>query len=142
MTIKQLSVFVENRRGKMADIIELLGSNSIDIRAITLADTNEFGLVRMIVSNPDEAKTILRDAGVMVRTSEAIAVGVTDEPGEFAKATRLIADAGVNIEYLFTLASPKDGEAVIIVRMDQPGEGVTALKDGGFKIIDSKEIYG
>lgn len=140
MTIKQLSVFVENRRGKLADIIELLGSHDINIRAITLADTNEFGLVRMIVSNPDGAVDILRGAGMMVRTSDAIAVGVLDKPGEFAKAIRLIANAGVSVDYLFTLASPKEGEAVIIVRMDQPGEGVSALKKGGFHILEAKDL--
>ena len=142
MTIKQLSVFVENRRGKMAEIIEIFASNGIDTRALTLADTNEFGLLRMIVSRPDEASALLRERGIMVRTSEVVAIGMIDRPGVFSKATRLIADAGVDIEYLYTLASPKEGEAVIILRMDQPGEGISALRKGGYRIIDADEIYG
>ena len=141
MTIKQLSVFVENRRGKLAEITEALADKGIDLRALSLADTNEFGLLRLIVSKPDEAYTLLREKGMMVRTSEVVAIGVADKPGEFSKAVRLIADMGVNLEYLYTLASPKSGEAVIITRLDQPGEAITALRDNGFRIINPEEIY-
>jgi hypothetical protein len=125
----------------MAKVTEILAKNSIDLRAITLADTNEFGLVRIIVSNPDKAVEVLREEGFMVRSSDAVAVGVKDRPGEFSKALRLIADAGVSIEYLFTIASPKDGEAVIIIRMDQPGDGISALRKSDFRIIPPEEIY-
>ena len=141
MTIKQLSVFVENRRGKLAEITELLASKGIDLRALTLADTNEFGLLRLIVSKPDEAYRLLQENGIMVRTSEVVAIGVADKPGAFSKAVQLIADVGVNLEYLYTLASPKNGEAVIITRLDQPGEAISALQAGGFRIVDPDEIY-
>jgi len=141
MAIKQLSVFVENRRGKMTEITEILASKGIDIRALSLADTNEFGLLRMIVSSPDVAVTLLREAGMMVRLSEVVAIGVTDRPGEFSKAVRLISDAGVDLEYLYTLASSKGDEAVIIMRLDQPGAGLSALRKGGFRVVDTNEIH-
>jgi len=141
MLIKQLRIFVENRRGKMSEITELLAASGVDLRAITLADTNEFGLLRIIVSKPDEACALLRGAGFMVRVSDVIAIGVSDKPGEFAKATRLLADAGVDLEYLYGFASRRKEEAVIIMRLDQPGEGVAALRNGGFRIIGSEEIY-
>ena len=141
MLIKQLSVFVENRRGKMTEITESLAGAGIDLRALMLADTNEFGLLRLIASKPDETCAILRGAGMMVRLSEVIAVGVADKPGEFSKATRLIADAGIDLEYLYALASRVDGEAVIIMRLDQPGAGIAALRGGGFRIISPEEIY-
>jgi len=141
MIIKQLSVFVENRRGKMTEIIEALSSKGIDMRALTLADSSEFGLLRLIVSDPDAAYTLLREMGIMVRLSEVVAVGVADQPGAFSKATRLIADEGIDLEYLYALASRKDGEAVIIMRMDQPGDGILALRRGGFRIITPEEIY-
>ena len=141
MTIKQLSVFVENRRGKMAEIIDTLAANGIDLRAITLADTSEFGLLRVIVSDPDKAFALLKGAGMVVRLSDVVAFGMTDKPGEFSKATRLIADEGVDLEYLYTLASPKKDEAVIIVQLDQPGAGISALRGGGFRIISPEEIY-
>jgi len=140
MTIKQLSIFVENRRGKMTEITEALASKGIDMRALSLADTNEFGLLRMVVSDPDAAFALLREAGMMVRLSEVVAIGVPDKPGEFAKATRLISDAGVDLEYLYALASRVDGEAVIIMRLDQPGAGISALRKGGFRIIGADEI--
>ena len=140
MTIKQLSVFVENRRGKLAEITELLAAKGIDLRALSLADTNEFGLLRLIVSNPEEAYSQLREAGMMVRLSEVVAVCVSDSPGEFAKAARLIADAGVGLEYLYALANVVDGEAVIIMRLDQPGEGISVLRKGGFRILDAKDV--
>jgi len=141
MIIKQLSVFVENRRGKVTEIMEALASEGIDIRALSLADTNEFGLLRMIVSKPDAAYALLREAGMMVRLSDVVAVGVLDKMGEFSKATRIIAEAGVDLEYLYALASRRDDEAVIIMRLDQPGEAISALREGGFRIVDPKEIY-
>ena len=140
MTIKQLSIFVENRRGKLAEITEMLATKGIDLRALSLADTNEFGLLRLIVSNPDEAYNMLREAGMMVRLSEVVAVCVSDKPGEFAKAARLIADAGVGLEYLYALANVIDGEAVIIMRLDQPGEGISVLRKGGFRVLEAKDV--
>ena len=140
MTIKQLSIFVENRRGKLAEITEMLATKGIDLRALSLADTNEFGLLRLIVSNPDEAYNMLREAGMMVRLSEVVAVCVSDKPGEFAKAARLIADAGVGLEYLYALANVIDGEAVIIMRLDQQGEGISVLRKGGFRVLEAKDV--
>jgi len=141
MTIKQLSVFVENRRGKLAEITEILALNGIDLRALSLLDSSEFGQLRMIVSDPDAASAILREAKMMVRINEVVAVAVADEPGAFSRAARLIADAGVNLEYLYALASRKENEAVLIMRLDQPGEGIAALRKGGFRIIGSEDIY-
>ena len=141
MFIKQLSVFVENRRGKLTEITELLASKGIDMRALSLADSSEFGLLRLIVSDPDAGFKCLREAGMMVRMGEVIAVGVDDRPGGFAKAARLISDAGVDLTYLYALSSRKDGEAVIIMRLDQPGEGIAALRKDGFRIISPEEIY-
>ena len=141
MTIKQLSVFVENRRGKLFEITDALAAKNIDLRAVTVAETSEFGVLRLIASNPDDACKTLRDMGMIVRVCDVVAIGVSNKPGEFSKATRLIADVGVNIEYLYTLASPQKGEAVIIVRLDQPGEAISALKSGGFRIIEAEEIY-
>ena len=140
MIIKQLSVFVENRRGKLTEITEILAVRGIDMRALTLADTSEFGLLRIIVSEPDDAYNILREAGIMVRLSEVIAVGMPDRPGAFSKATRIIADACVDLEYLYALSARKDGEAVIIMRLDQPGYGISALREAGFRIMSLEEI--
>ena len=83
----------------------------------------------------------MREAGLTVRVTEVTGVAVTDKPGEFAKAARLIADAGVGLKYLYALASRSDNEAVIIMCMDQPGEGIAALRKGGFRIIKPEEIY-
>ena len=141
MTIKQLSVFIENRRGKLAEITEILASNEIDLRAVSLVDSSEFGQMRMIASNPDVAFKVLRDAGMMVRFSDVVAVAVTDKAGEFSKAAKLIADVGVNLEYMYALASRKNDEAVLIMKLDQAGEGIEALRKGGFRIITPEEIY-
>jgi len=139
--LKQISVFVENRRGKMAEIMEVLATNGIDLRALSLSDTSEFGLLRIIASNPEKALEVLRNAGMMVRSNEVVAVGVSDTPGAFAKASRILADVGVNLEYLYALSSQRNDEAVIIMRLDQPGAGLAALRAGGFRIIDPEDIY-
>jgi len=141
MKIKQLSVFVENRRGKITEVTEILASKGIDMRALSIVDANEFGVLRMIVSNPDAAFALLREAGIMARLSEVVAIGILDKPGEFAKALRIIANAGVNLEYLYALASRKNEDAVIIMRFDQPGDGISALRENGFRIYSHEDIF-
>lgn len=141
MTIKQLSIFVENRPGRMAEITEALASRGIDIRALSLADTSDFGLLRLIVSNPDSAAVMLQEAGIMVRLSDVIALSVLDKPGEFSRAVRCLADAGVNIEYLYAFLSRTDGEAVVIVRVDNLELGIEILSKNGVRLLGPEQAY-
>lgn len=139
--IKQLSIFVENRPGRMAEVTEALSSRGIDIRALSLADTSDFGLLRLIVSNPEDAVAALGEEGVMVRISEVIAIGVSDKPGEFSRAVRLLADANINLEYLYAFLSRQDGEAVIILRVDRLDDACKLLRESGVRLLEEQEVY-
>ncbi|MDR2909726.1 MAG: ACT domain-containing protein [Oscillospiraceae bacterium] len=139
--IRQLSIFVENRPGRMADITEALCERGIDIRALSLADTSDFGLLRLIVTDPDAAQKALGESGVMVKISEVIAIGVTDSPGEFSRAIRLLADAKVNLEYLYAFLSRRENEAVIILRVDNPEAAARTFEAHGVRILGEKEVY-
>ena len=142
MTIKQLSMILENKRGEMAKVTKLLAEKGIDLRAVSLSAANEFGVLRIISSEPEKAFSILSESGMMVQRNEVVAACVSDKPGEFAKAAKLIAEGGVNIEYLYSLANVIDGEAVIVMKFDQPNDGVSVLRKNGFRIIDAKELGG
>ena len=141
MAIKQLSIFVENRPGRMAEITEALAASGIDVRALSLADTSDFGLLRLIVTDPEGAVEALKKSGVMVRLSEVTAIAVSDKPGEFARAVRLLAEARVNIEYLYAFLSRKDGDAVIIMRVDDPENAAAVLAKGGVRLLGEDEVY-
>ena len=141
MAILQLSIFVENRPGRMAEVTEALATSGVDVRALTLADTSDFGLLRLIVTKPDVAVEALQQNGIMVRLSEVLAIAVSDKPGEFAQAVRILADAQVNIEYLYAFLSRKDGDAVIIMRVDDPEKGAGALSQNGIRLLGENEVY-
>ena len=103
--IKQLSIFVENKAGRLAEITAVLADAGIDIRALSVADTTNFGILRLIVDKPDEAERILREAGLTVSLTGVIAVGIPDRPGGFAAAMRALADASIDIEYMYAFIS-------------------------------------
>ena len=105
MQIQQLSVFIENKPGRLAEITEVLAEAGIDIRAISVADTSDFGILRVIVDKPKEAVAALKQHGMTVSLTNVIAVGIDDEPGAFSKAVRLLADEGFDMEYMYAFIS-------------------------------------
>lgn len=141
MQIKQLSVFIENKPGRLAEITEVLAENKIDIRAISVADTSDFGILRIIVDKPDEAITVLREAGMTVSLSKVIAIGIGDITGEFAKAIRLLADAEISVEYIYAFVSRDKGKAYVIVRTDDSKKAADVLTAGGIELLCAEELY-
>ncbi|HHY51772.1 MAG TPA: acetolactate synthase [Clostridiales bacterium] len=141
MKIKQLSIFIENRTGRLAEITQILASRQVDIRALSLADTSDFGILRLIVNNPDVACAALLEAGVMVRTTEVLAVSMVDEPGGFSRTVAILSQAGVGIEYLYAFVSRKGGEAVVILRPDDSDKAVEVLQRNGVRLLQPEEVY-
>lgn len=141
MTIKQLSVFIENRPGRLAEITGLLAEKNIDIRALSLADTSDFGILRLIVNHPDTACATLLEAGAMVRTTEVLAVSMKDQPGGFSTVVKILSDAGIDIEYLYAFLSRQHGEAVVILRVDDSPRSAQLLSQQGIQLLDPSEIY-
>jgi len=141
MLIKQLSVFVENKKGRMAEITQAIADAGVDIRALSIADTSDFGILRLIVNKPDDAIKALKEAGLTVSLTDVIAVGVEDKPGAFAKAVKVLSDNNLSIEYMYAFISRSNDQAFVILRVEDPQSAVAALQKKGFEILDTDSIY-
>lgn len=141
MLVKQISVFVENKSGRLAEIIGILGKNGIDISALSIADTTDFGILRLIVNDPPKAEAVLKENGMVVKTTEVIAMAVEDKPGGLASALDIISGAGLTIEYMYAFIGKSDVGALVIVRVDKPETAVKLMEESGINIIDAKDVY-
>ncbi len=137
MTIKQLSVFIENREGSLGEVAQKLAENQINIISLSLADTSDYGMLRMIVSDPKKAKTVLKDAGFSAMITEVIAVKVANEMGNLSQLLNCFADMNISIEYMYALATNKD--ASIIMKITDVEKGVKTLLDKGFELVCNDE---
>lgn len=141
MAIKQISVFVENRAGRLADITGILADNKIDIRALSIADTTDYGILRLIVNNPDSAVAELKKAGLTVSATEVLGVEVDDAPGGFARVVRVLSDKGISVEYAYAFITPEIGCAYVILRVENNLTAEEVLSDAGVKLISQKDIF-
>lgn len=137
MPIKQISVFLENNAGRLGDVTRTLAEADINIRAISIADTADFGILRLIVNNHDNAMKALVDAGFTTRITDVVAVEVEDSPGSLAKVMELFQQVNVNIEYLYASLEGMLGKAVIIFKLEDHEQGLKIIKDHGIAMIDS-----
>ena len=137
MIIKQISIFMENATGRLADVTALLAKAGINLRAISIADTTDFGILRMVADRPDAAVQILKDAGFTARETDVIGVEVPDHPGELARIMALFRDEGIGIEYLYASLEHKADNAVIVIKVDDIAAGMAMLEKHGFATIQS-----
>lgn len=140
MSVQQLSVFVENKAGRLAEITDVLAKSNVDIRAISVADTSDFGILRIIVNKPMVAVDALRESGMTVSLTDVVAIGINDVTGEFAKVVRNLSDEGLTIEYIYAFMSEQRGRAFIIIRVDNNEKAIKVLKEKGVKILTSEDI--
>jgi hypothetical protein len=136
MIIKQLSVFLENKQGRMCAAADLLAQNNINIRALSLADTSEFGILRLIVDKPEEGKKILSEAGIVVRVTDVLSLTMEDAPGGMLGVLRLLSENGIGVEYMYAFAGKNDGEAFMIIQTENPEAAENILQSGGFRQAD------
>ena len=141
MTVEQLSVFVENKPGKLVEALETLADAKIDLRALSLADTSDFGILRIIVDKPEQALRNLSEAGYLVKSNEVLAVVIGDEPGGLAAVVRILSEAGVDIEYTYAFVAHSKDEAYVILRVDNNEAAVKILRESGISLLDAKEMY-
>lgn len=142
MLIKQISVFVENKPGRMADIMKVLAENNIDISALSIADTTDFGVLRMIVADPAQVKKVLNDAGVVVKTTDVLAVSMEDRPGGLAEILNVINDGETTIEYMYAFAGRGKAGAMVVIKANNPDAAIKLLEGAGFKTADNEMIFG
>lgn len=141
MTIDQISVFVENKPGKLVEVIETLGAKGIDLRAMSIADTSDFGILRLIVDKPTKALEILREADCVTSVNKVIAVSVNDTPGSLARVLRILSDAGISVEYVYAFITHEPGHAFVIIRVEDNDKAIGVLTSNGVKLATNKELY-
>lgn len=140
MKVKQLSVFVENQPGRLAAVARSLGKAGINIMAMTIAETQEFGVVRMIVADPEKGLQFLKDAGFTVTTTEILAVEVQDRPGALAKVLEVFVRHGLNIEYMYAFVAKREKAALLVFRFDDPDKAVQVLRGTEVKVLSREEV--
>lgn len=132
----QISVFLENRSGGLADVVDVLAANGIDIKALSVADMSDFGILRLIVSDPDKTREVLKGAGFTADKTPVIAVKVPDRPGGLADTLHTLKARGINVEYMYSAARKSGESAVIIFRLDEIGQAADALRGAGVTVLD------
>ena len=141
MKVKQLSIFMENRAGRMAEIARQLGEARINIRALSLADTSDFGILRLIVNDVDKAMKILKDSGHTVSLTEVVAVEVPDSPGGLASVLEHLRDGGVNVEYMYAFVEKATDKAVVIFRFEDIDAAVKVLTKAKISVLPAETVY-
>jgi hypothetical protein len=140
MKIHQISLFLENQPGQLIEPCRVLSRAGIDIRTLTLADTQLFGILRLIVSDWEAGAKVLREAGYVINLTEVVAVEVPDRPGGLDELLELLQGSRINIEYMYAFTFGRD-KAVLIFRFDEPDRAIELLKDSGINVIDPVEVY-
>ena len=141
MKIHQLSMFLENKPGRLSEPCRLLADAGINIVTLSLADTQQFGILRIIVHECEQARKVLEGAGCVVNITEVVATEVEDKPGGLAKILEVIEQAKVNIEYMYAFTFRKNDKAVLVFRFNDPDAAVQVLQAKGINVIGSVELY-
>jgi len=141
MKVEQISVFLENKAGALAEVTRILGESGVNIRALSLADTKDFGILRLIVNDNEKAKNVLAPRGFTVRKTEVVAVEVPDRPGGLAEIMKVLAEANINVEYLYAFVQQSGENAIIIFRFDETDRAIAALSQKKVRILEGRKVY-
>ncbi|AVX21396.1 MULTISPECIES: ACT domain-containing protein [Carboxydocella] len=141
MKIKQISLFLENKAGRLVRVTEILAQHQINIRALSLADTSDFGILRLIVNDPETAYQVLKAAGFAVSITEVLAVEIDDTPGGLNAALTALQDAGLNIEYVYAFVEKATDKAVVVFRVEEPERAIQVLTEAGINTLRGEEVY-
>lgn len=141
MQVKQVSIFLENKKGRLLDALKALAKAKINIRALSIADTADYGILRMIVSDVVRAKAALETAGFTVKETDVIAIAVNDQPGGLAKILEVLNNAGLNVEYVYAFAEKHENDAIVVLRTENIELGIKTLTNAKVKILEPKKVY-
>ncbi len=140
MKLEQLAVFLENKSGRLAEVTEVLAQAHINIRALSLADTTDFGILRLIVNDAEKAKAVLKEKGFTVGKTEVIAVEVQDQPGGLAAILKAVNGRGINVEYMYAFVHHSGANAIVIFRFDNLDQAIAALQEAKVRILKGEEV--
>ncbi|HIJ87469.1 MAG TPA: ACT domain-containing protein [Desulfuromonadales bacterium] len=141
MKVEQISIFIENKSGRLAEISRILGESGINIRALSLADTSDFGILRLIVNDVEKAKSVLKECGFTVNKTEVVAVEVPDRPGGLSHILNVLDSEQINVEYMYAFGERCGGNAVIVFRFDDTDKAIETLTGSGVHILDGERLY-
>ncbi|MEZ6852193.1 ACT domain-containing protein [Halodesulfovibrio aestuarii] len=141
MKVEQISVFLENKAGRLAEVTNTLAANGINIRALSLADTTDFGILRLIVDNSEKAKSVLKDKGFTVGKTNVVAVEVEDKPGGLNHILDTLGNNGINVEYMYAFVMPGSTNATLIFRFDKTDQAVDVLSENNIPIIPGTKLH-
>lgn len=139
--LKQLSIFLENKKGRMLNTLDIIEELDINIRALSIADTSEFGILRLIVTDPITVKEKLEEKDFIVKLTDVIPVAINDKPGGLNEILRLLDENSINLEYLYAFVEQQTYNAIVILRLENMEEGLKVLKEGNANIINPEDIY-
>jgi hypothetical protein len=140
MEVAQISIFLENRTGGLADVFDVLKRSEIDVKAMSLADMSDFGILRLVVEDPERTRVILKEAGFTVDKTRVVAVEVPDRPGGLLETLLALRRNGINVEYMYSVARRSGDRAVIIFRFDEIGRALDALRGAGIAVLDRFDV--
>ena len=141
MKVEQISIFLENKAGRLAEVTRILGDADINIRALSLADTSDFGILRLIVNDNEKAKQVLKEHGFTMGRTEVVAVEVEDRPGGLNRILQILFEAGINVEYMYAFVQQSGQNAVLIFRFDEIDTAVDVLRRNGVTVIEGRKLY-
>ena len=141
MKIKQLSIFLQNKIGSLSKPLELLSKEGINIRAMCMADTSEFGILRLVVDNPLKGKEILEEYNFLVKITEIVGVEMNDTPGGLTTVLQALKDSDIDLEYLYAFTHDKVGKAILLLHADDIDKLIESLQENGIIIVSSDEVY-
>ena len=140
MAIKQLTVFVENKQGTVVSITEILSKNNINLRALSIAETEAFGILRLIVNEEEAAVKALTDAGYLLKVTEVVGVKIGDAPGKLSAVLRVLDDKNINVEYMYAFMARTEKHAYVVIRVEDNELAETTLEEAGFHIITKADV--
>lgn len=141
MVVKQISVFLENKSGRLAEVTRILGEQNIDISALSIADTTNFGILRLIVNKPEEAEIALKEQGFTVTGTSVLAIAIDDTPGSLAKALEAITLKGISIDYMYAFIGKTEAKALVILKVDDIDNAIDSLKSKDIRVLNADEVY-
>ena len=141
MKVEQISVFVENKSGRLAEVARTLGDAKVNIRALSIADSSDFGILRIIVNDNDTAVAVLKQKGFTVSKTEVVAVEVSDQPGGLAQILNLLEKEKLNVEYMYAFLARRSDSAVIVFRFEENDSAIKVLSVAGVPILDGNTLY-
>ena len=140
MAIKQLTIFIENKKGTVVSVTDILSKNNINLRALSIAETQDFGILRLIVNDEKAAEAVLSEAGYLIKVIDVVGVKIGDEPGKLTEALDVLDRSEINVEYLYAFMARTEEHAYVVLRVEDNAAAESALTDAGFKMISEADI--